>query len=72
MKTSPIVFHLVSCLTLLAIYGIWIVVALYEGEGIPVGEMIIFGCVMAVLYVVYLRRYGPHGLLLRPRTRRKP
>ena len=68
MKTSTIVFHLASGLTLVAVYAIWVAVALYEGEGIPVGEMIIFGCVMAVLYVVYVRRYGPQGILLRPRT----
>ena len=69
MKTSTIMFHLATDrLTLVAIYAIWVAVALYEGEGIPVGEMIIFGCVMAVLYVVYVRRYGPQGILLRPRT----
>jgi hypothetical protein len=55
------VFHLHILGAVLAVLGVWFATVLYRGVEIPVAEMVIWGCVASVFYVVHLVRHGPRN-----------
>ena len=69
MKISETTKFYLSSLVLLPLFAIWIAISIYKGDGVPLAEMAITFCVVAVFLVRHLRRYGPRGAWRLPRDK---